>query len=152
MTAFFLKWLYKAFLLASLVQLLPAVMVSLWCTQAWEIIILQSNMIVLVLLPKGFLFPLISQLMSQIGNLNSITMFSCFEWIVTFCNKPKCFVLFNCLKKSDVLLCPKKIRSSFHKKDTGNINVSPPDCIPEACGQKHYSNICTLLKFFFHWI
>lgn len=154
MADFFLKWLYKAFLLASLVQMLPAVMVTPWCTQAWEIVLLQSNIIVLVLLSRGFSFRLIGQLMSQTWNLNSLTIFFCLGWIVTFCNKSMCFVLFNYLKNSGVLLWSKKICSSFHKKERYwkyKRNVSPPDCIPEACGQKLHSHICTLLKFF-HWI
>lgn len=83
---FFLKWLYKAFLLASLVQ-----MCSLWCSQAWEIIILHSSMLAFL---RAFLISSVNQLMSQTMELwNSSTIFSCLGWIVRFCNKTVLFSL-----------------------------------------------------------
>lgn len=78
---------------------------------------------------RAFLISSVNQLMSQTMELwNSSTIFSCLGWIVRFCNKTKCFVFFNCLRKSNVLLCHKKIHSSFQRKDTGNIKYIENKC------------------------
>lgn len=118
---------------------------------------------------RGFLISPGNKLISQTMKLcNSITIFSCPGWIVRFCYKPQCFIFFNCLRKSNILLCHKKICSSFHKKDAGNIKYIEKKCqstwterIPKAkkkikwkifsvFDKDFIQNVCMLLKFLFH--
>lgn len=74
---------------------------------------------------RGFLISSVNYLMSQTIELcNCTAVYFCLGWIVRFSNKPSCFVFFNCLRKSNVLLCHKQYAcSSFHRKDTSNINT-----------------------------